>query len=57
MTNRRFESPNGKQRRSSPDRRSGERREPEPESGKGKLTTRVKERRQKPRRATDRKSS
>jgi hypothetical protein len=49
-------SPNGKQRRSTPDRRKGERRETEAKSEKGALTTRVGERRQKARRSKDRKT-
>jgi hypothetical protein len=53
MEKGRFDSTNGKQRRSTPDRRSSERREPEPKPGKGILTTRVSERRQKNRRSRD----
>ncbi|MEK6407251.1 MAG: hypothetical protein AABN34_09835 [Acidobacteriota bacterium] len=53
MEKKRIDSPNGKQRRSKPDRRSSERRDPERKSGKGTLTTRVGERRQKSRRSKD----
>jgi hypothetical protein len=46
-----IESSNGKERRAAPDRRSSDRRDPEHDSGKGVLTTRKGERRQKNRRA------
>src|SRR5213078_4408480 len=40
-----IESPNGKERRSGPNRRSTDRRDPEPKTVKGALTTRAGERR------------
>jgi hypothetical protein len=57
MTKKRgIESSNGKERRAATDRRSTDRRDPERESGKGVLTTRKGERRQKTRRAKEEKT-
>ena len=52
-----IESFNGKERRAGPDRRSTDRRDPERDSGKGVLTTRKGERRQKNRRAKKEKTA
>jgi hypothetical protein len=56
MKKKGIESFNGKERRAVPDRRSSERRDPERDSGKGVLTTRKGERRQKTRRAKEEKT-
>lgn len=53
MEKRKIDSSNGKERRSEPDRRSSERREPEGKSERGAITTRTGERRKKPRRTRD----
>lgn len=50
MEKKRIDSPNGKDRRSGPERRKGERRDTEQKTERGVLTTRVTDRRKKSRR-------
>jgi hypothetical protein len=50
MEKKKIDSPNGKERRSGPDRRKGDRRDSKQKTGRGVLTTRVTDRRKKSRR-------